>query len=52
MVAARPARRAARTRDYYRIEDEDGRRYWVFREGLYRRAPRSAPRWFLHGVFA
>ena len=25
--------RAARPRDYYRIEDEDGHRYWVFREG-------------------
>ena len=25
----------ARARDYYRIEDEDGRRYWVFRDGLY-----------------
>ena len=28
----------SRPRDYYRIEDEDGRRYWVFRAGLYRRA--------------
>ena len=27
--------RKRRPRDYYRIEDEDGRRYWVFREGLY-----------------
>ena len=26
----------ATPRDYYRIEDEDGRRYWVFRAGLYR----------------
>ena len=25
----------SRPRDYYRIEDEDGRRYWVFRAGLY-----------------
>ncbi len=23
------------TRDYYRIEDEAGRRYWIYREGLY-----------------
>jgi protein ImuB len=23
------------TRDYYRIEDESGRRFWVYREGLY-----------------
>lgn len=46
---------AQRTRDYYRIEDEDGCRYWVFREGLYqdRDEARDAepPRWFLHGVF-
>ncbi len=27
--------RPTRPRDYYRIEDEDGHRYWVFREGLY-----------------
>ena len=36
-------------RDYYRIEDEQGRRFWVFREGLY--APGSQPHWFLHGLF-
>jgi protein ImuB len=42
-----------RTRDYYRVEDEDGRRYWLFREGLYER-PESdrLPAWWLHGVFA
>ena len=42
------------TRDYYRIEDEDGCRYWVFREGLYQERgeqEREPPRWFLHGVF-
>ncbi|HTK35576.1 MAG TPA: DNA polymerase Y family protein [Caulobacteraceae bacterium] len=41
----------ARTRDYYRLEDETGRRYWVFREGRYDR-PGEAPRWFIHGLFA
>ena len=41
----------APTRDYFRIEDEAGRRYWLFREGLYEREPRL-PRWFMHGVFA
>ncbi|WP_069437445.1 Y-family DNA polymerase [Methyloceanibacter methanicus] len=43
-----------RTRDYYRIEDEDGCRYWVFREGLYQERGEQEgepPRWFLHGVF-
>ena len=37
-------------RDYYRLEDTEGRRYWVFREGLY--GADEAPRWFLHGLFA
>lgn len=40
-----------RPRDYYRIEDEDGCRYWVFREGLYQDSEGLAPCWFLHGVF-
>ncbi len=39
------------TRDYYRIEDESGRRYWLYRQGLYGREP-AAPRWFMHGLFA
>ncbi len=39
-----------RERDYYRIEDTAGRRFWVFREGLYGGA--EPPRWFLHGLFA
>ncbi len=42
-------------RDYYRVEDSAGARFWIYREGLYdeggARAP-AAPRWFLHGVFA
>jgi protein ImuB len=38
------------TRDYYRVEDARGHRFWVFRRGLYEQA--REPRWFLHGVFA
>lgn len=38
------------TRDYYRVEDETGRRFWLFREGLYGRDT-GPPRWFLHGLF-
>lgn len=38
------------TRDYYRIEDARGRRYWIFRHGLYDEKP--DPRWYLHGLFA
>ncbi len=38
-------------RDYYRIEDESGARFWVYREGLYvNGAP--PPRWFIHGFLA
>ncbi|GAB4354871.1 MAG: DNA polymerase Y family protein [Oricola sp.] len=40
-------------RDYYRVEDEEGRRYWLFRKGLYGPAGRGAqPQWFMHGMFA
>ena len=41
---------AGLTRDYYRIEDARGRRFWVFRHGLYRETER--PRWYVHGLFA
>jgi protein ImuB len=41
----------ARQRDYYRIEDEDGHRYWVFRDGLYQDRAQGSPSWYLHGVF-
>ena len=36
-------------RDYYRVEDEAGRRFWLFRAGLPGDPP---PRWFVHGIFA
>jgi protein ImuB len=38
------------TRDYFRIEDWDGHRFWLYREGLYA-AEAAAPRWFMHGIF-
>lgn len=40
-------------RDYFRVEDNNGLRFWVFRAGLYRDlAPdRPAPSWFLHGTY-
>jgi protein ImuB len=41
----------APTRDYYRVEDKEGRRFWVYREGLFERET-AQPRWFLHGTFA
>ncbi len=41
----------APTRDYYLVEDDAGHRFWLFREGLYARET-TAPRWFVHGLFA
>lgn len=38
------------TRDYYRIEDSQGGRFWLFRHGLYEE--RRAPIWYVHGRFA
>ncbi len=35
-------------RDYYRVEDVAGARFWLFRAGLYGEA---APKWWLHGLF-
>ncbi len=37
-------------RDYYRVEDEAGARFWLFRAGLYG-DPRTPPKWWLHGLF-
>ena len=39
------------TRDYYRVEDADGRRFWLYRDGLYNGAATDPPRWYLHGFF-
>jgi protein ImuB len=39
------------TRDYYLVEDADGHRFWLYREGLYERET-AAARWFVQGLFA
>ncbi len=39
------------TRDYYVVEDDTGRRLWLYREGIPGRET-AAPRWFVHGLFA
>jgi protein ImuB len=39
------------TRDYYRVEDAGGRRFWIFRHGLYG-TEKASPDWYLHGLFA
>ncbi len=38
-------------RDYFRLEDESGQRFWVFRAGDGEDAATGSHRWFLHGVF-
>ena len=35
-------------RDYYAVEDEEGKRYWLFRSGHYS----ENYQWFIHGFFA
>ena len=37
-------------RDYYRVEDEEGRRFWLFRARL--QYGDHKPRWFVHGIFS
>ncbi len=47
-------------RDYFRVEDKSGLRFWLFHAGLYRDLTRedvalgapATPAWFLHGTFA
>jgi protein ImuB len=38
------------SRDYYRVENDNGQRFWIYRAGLYH--PNQPIRWFLHGFFA
>jgi protein ImuB len=46
------------TRDYFRVEDEAGLRFWLYRDGLYDReivqeeGKAVQPHWFMHGLFA
>jgi protein ImuB len=40
-----PSSSTSGTRDYYRVEDSEGRRFWLYRE-------QTASRWYLHGLFA
>jgi protein ImuB len=41
----------AAVRDYFRVEDEAGERYWIYRAGDGEDAATGSHRWFLHGVF-
>jgi len=46
-----PSQEEALSRDYYLVEDSEGHRFWLYREGLYGRET-ATPRWFVHGLFA
>ncbi|WP_337827484.1 hypothetical protein [Pseudonocardia sp. TMWB2A] len=46
-----PEGKPGRTRDYYRVEDADGRRFWLFRHGLFGKEAEH-PQWYMHGLFA
>jgi nucleotidyltransferase/DNA polymerase involved in DNA repair len=39
-------------RDYYRVEDAEGGRYWVFRRGDGLQSDTGDLTWWIHGVFA
>jgi protein ImuB len=43
LLVAAPAAAQEPPRDYFRVEDGDGRRYWLYR---------TDGRWYLHGLFA
>jgi protein ImuB len=38
-------------RDYFRVEDDAGERYWLYRAGDGEDAATGSHRWFMHGVF-
>ena len=44
-------RSTARLRDYYRVEDQAGRRFWIYREGLIGDGRGGLPEWYIHGLF-
>ena len=41
----------AAVRDYFRVEDDAGERFWIYRAGDGEDAATGSQRWFLHGVF-
>ncbi|NCP14567.1 MAG: DNA polymerase Y family protein [Sphingomonadales bacterium] len=45
-------RSTTRLRDYYRVEDEAGRRYWIYRQGIAGDGRGGMPDWFLQGLCA
>lgn len=47
----RPVEQAA-IRDYFRVEVDNGERYWIYRAGNGEDMGTGSQRWYLHGIFA
>lgn len=47
----RPGEGTAALRDYFRVEDEAGQRFWLFRDGDGSDPHGGTLRWYLHGLF-
>ena len=45
-------RSTVRLRDYYRVEDTIGRRFWIYRHGIVGDGRGGAPDWYLQGLYA
>ncbi len=45
-------RSTVRLRDYYRVEDSNGSRYWIYRNGVADDGRGGAPLWYLQGLYA
>ncbi len=41
----------AAVRDYFRVEDDSGERFWIYRAGDGEDAQTGSQQWFLHGLF-
>lgn len=43
--------RGIAVRDYFVVEDHEGRQYWLYREGGFAADRGAFPRWYVHGLF-
>ena len=41
----------AAVRDYFRVESENGERFWIYRSGDGEDAGTGSQKWFMHGIF-
>ncbi|WP_296017339.1 DUF6504 family protein [uncultured Agrobacterium sp.] len=45
-------RELSAVRDYFRVENESGERFWIFRSGDGEHSDTGSQNWFMHGFFA